>query len=614
MLNQRLKDFVVSRLLPHVQTPAQYIGGELNAVRKDHRAVKGKLCLAFPDAYSIGMSHHGLQVLYSLMNDRHDWACERAFCPWPDMEEQLRQAEVPLYSLETFTPLADFDVLGFTLQYEISFGNVLTMLDLAGIPLRTADRTLRHPLVVAGGPCAQNPEPLAPFVDLFVTGDGEPSLPAVCEMWREGKAKAAGERGSRGAGEDADAEAREELLAELARRLPYAYVPRFYEPRYGDDGRMVALERTRDDVPATIEPSIIDDLDAIPLPAAPIVPFVECVHDRIAIEIMRGCPWQCRFCQSTVIKRPLRIRSVETIVQSALAAYRNTGQTEISLLSLSTSDYPHFEQLVRRMQETFQPLGVKICLPSLRVNEQLKGVATLMSMFGDLSGLTLAPEVARDDMREQIRKKIKNEDLYEGCRQAFHLGWRQVKLYFLCGLPGERPADLDGIVEMAETISRIGKQETGSYVKVTASVSNFVPKAHTPYQWNGMQTREYFRWAHGYLKQRRRLRSVWIKCHDVETSLLEGVLSRGDRRVAEALELAWRRGARLDSWREHFQPDLWWQALADSGVDLEATAHLPYALDDKLPWDHLNVKKGRAYLEKEQNRAVVQLAAMAEAV
>ena len=596
MLNQRLKDYVVSHLLPKVQMPAQYLGGELNLVRKDHRQVRGKLCLAFPDAYTIGMSHHGLQVLYSLMNARDDWACERVFTPWPDMEEQLRRREVPLYSLETFTPLAAFDVIGFTLQYEISFTNVLTMLDLAGIPLRAVERTMGHPLIIAGGPCGQNPEPLAPFVDLFVTGDGEPSLPAICDLWLKLK------------NERAD---REDALAEMARRLPYAYVPRFYGPDYGDDGRLLALHRTRDDIPPTIEPSVIDDLDGIPLPTTPIVPFVECVHDRIAIEIMRGCPWQCRFCQSTVIKRPLRIRSVETIVKAALETYRNTGQSEISLLSLSTSDYPHFEELVKRMQETFQPLGVKICLPSLRVNEQLKGVATLMSMFGDLSGLTLAPEVARDDMRDQIRKKIKNEDLYAGCREAFHLGWQQVKLYFLCGLPGERPVDLDGIVDMAETISRIGKEETGRFVKVTASVSNFVPKAHTPYQWNGMQTREYFHWAHGYLKARRRLRSVWIKCHDVETSLVEGVLSRGDRRVADALELAWRRGARLDSWREHFKPDRWWQALADTGIDLEAALHRPYPLDARLPWDHLNVKKGRAYLEKEQNRSVVQLASMA---
>ena len=598
MLNQRLKDYVLGRVLSKVQVPAQYLGGELNMVRKDHRDMRGRLCLAFPDAYTIGMSHHGLQVLYSLMNERDDWACERVFTPWPDMEEQLRKHQVPLYSLETFTPLAAFDVIGFTLQYEISFVNVLTMLDLAGIPLRSNDRTMDHPLVIAGGPCGQNPEPLAPFVDLFVTGDGEPSLPRICDLWLGLKQSHAD---------------REEALAEVARRLPYAYVPRFYEPEYGQDGRMVALHRTRSDVPATIEPSVSDDLDGIPLPTAPIVPFVECVHDRIAIEIMRGCPWQCRFCQSTVIKRPLRIRSVETIVKAALETYRNTGQSEISLLSLSTSDYPHFEELVRRMQETFQPLGVKICLPSLRVNEQLKGVATLMSMFGDLSGLTLAPEVARDDMRDQIRKKIKNEDLYAGCREAFHHGWRQVKLYFLCGLPGERAVDLDGIVDMAETISRIGKEETGHFVKVTASVSNFVPKAHTPYQWNGMQTRNYFHWAHGYLKSRRRLRSVWIKCHDVETSLLEGVLSRGDRRVADALELAWRRGARLDSWREHFNSHRWWQALSDTGIDAEAALHRPFALDARLPWDHLNVKKGRAYLEKEQNRSVVQLAAMASA-
>jgi radical SAM family uncharacterized protein len=614
MLNQRLKDYVLSRLLPKVQMPAQYFGGELNLVRKDHREIKGKLCLAFPDAYTIGMSHHGLQVLYSLMNARDDWACERAFTPWPDMEEQLRRHEVPLYSLETFTPLNQFDVLGFTLQYEISFVNVLTMIDLAGIPLHARERTMDHPLVIAGGPCGQNPEPLAPFVDVFVTGDGEPSLPAVCDLWlklKQRRTEFVPFGTSEASGMNSVPREREEALAEMARELPYAYVPRFYEPEYGDDGRQVALRRTRDDVPATIEPSIIDDLDGIPLPTAPIVPFVECVHDRIAIEIMRGCPWQCRFCQSTVIKRPLRIRSVETIVNAALESYRNTGHTEISLLSLSTSDYPHFEELVKRMQETFQPLGVKICLPSLRVNEQLKGVATLMSMFGDLSGLTLAPEVARDDMRDQIRKKIKNEDLYAGCREAFHLGWQQVKLYFLCGLPGERPVDLDGIVEMAETISRIGKEETGRFVKVTASVSNFVPKSHTPYQWNGMQTREYFHWAHDYLKRRRRLRSVWIKCHDVETSLLEGVLSRGDRRVADALELAWRRGARLDSWREHFNPGRWWQALADTGIDIDAALHRPYALDARLPWDHLNVKKGRAYLEKEQNRSVMQLAAMA---
>jgi radical SAM superfamily enzyme YgiQ (UPF0313 family) len=313
-----------------------------------------------------------------------------------------------------------------------------------------------------------------------------------------------------------------------------------------------------------------------------------------------------------VIKRPLRVREVETIVQAALESYRHTGHDEVSLLSLSTSDYPYFEELMRRMREVFEPLDVSVSIPSLRVNEQLQAVVDLLSTERH-SGLTLAPEVARDDMREQIRKKIKNEDLYEGCRKAFANGFDHVKLYFLCGLPGERPVDLDGIVEMAETIARIGREVRGRYPKVTASVSNFVPKAHTPYQWNGMQTREYFHWAREYMKRQVRIKSVRVNCHPVETSLLEGLLSRGDRRVADVVELAWRRGARLDSWMEHIRPELWWQAAADCGVDVAKAIHEPCAIGDKLPWDHINVKKGRTFLEKEQHRATVQLAAMAEA-
>lgn len=610
MLNTSLKQYVSSHVLPRVRTPAQYAGSELNSIVKDQGDVRGKLCLAFPDTYTIGMSHHGLQVLYSLMNARDDWACERAFTPWTDMEQELRGHGVPLYSLETFTPLGDFDVLGISLQYEICYTNVLTMLDLAGIALRAEERTLDDPLILAGGPCAQNPEPLAPFIDVFVTGDGEPSLPVICDLWLELR-EAMSTRCSQ-ASLAAQREARTEALAELAARVPYAYVPRFYEPEYLASGRFATLNRTRPAVPETIEPCTITDLEGIPLPTSPVVPYVECVHDRIAIEIMRGCPWQCRFCQSTVIKRPLRFREVETIVNAALESYRNTGFNEISLLSLSTSDYPEFQTLMRRMREVFGPLGVSVSVPSLRVNEQLRTIAELLGT-DRRSGLTLAPEVARDDMREQIRKKIKNDDLYEGCRKAFDNGFNRVKLYFMCGLPGERDVDLDGIVEMGETIAHIGKQQMGRFPKVTASVSNFVPKAHTPYQWNGMQSREYFHHAHRYLWAQRKIRSVGIKCHPVETSLLEGVFSRGDRRLADALELAWRRGARLDSWMECIQPDLWWKALADAGIDVAQTAHQEYALSDRLPWDHLNVKKGREYLEKEQNRAVVQLAAMADA-
>ena len=382
MLNTQLKDYVTRFILPRVQQPAQYVGGELNMVRKDHRSVRGKLCMAFPDTYTIGMSHHGLQVLYTQMNQRDDWLCERAFTPWVDMEAELRRCNKPLYSLETFTPLSQFDVLGFTLQYEICTSNLLTMLDLGGIPLRSIERTMEHPLVIAGGPCAQNPEPMAPFIDVFVTGDGEPSLPLICDEWL--RLKESGVRSQ----ESGSAATREELLASLAAKFPFAYVPRFYEPEYFADGRVAAINRTRTDVPETIEPSVISDLDAMPLPIEPILPFVECVHDRIAIEIMRGCPWQCRFCQSTVIKRPLRVREVETIIQAAMESFRHTGHNEISLLSLSTSDYPYFEPLVRRMKDVFGPMGVSIAFPSLRVNEALKVVASLIGTERH-SGMTL---------------------------------------------------------------------------------------------------------------------------------------------------------------------------------------------------------------------------------
>ena len=598
MLNQELKNFVVSRILPSITTPAQYVGGELNSIRKDHSTTKGTICLAFPDTYSLGMSHHGLQVLYSLMNQQ-GWSCERAFTPLPDFEKALREHNLPLYTLETFTPLNKIDVVGFSLQYEICYTNVLTMLDLGGIPLRAEDRGPDDTLVIAGGPGAQNPELLAPYIDLFVIGDGEPSLPLVCELWKSMQGD--------------PTLSREDKLAKIASQANWAYVPRFYEPHYDEDGIITEIVRLRDDVPDAIKPCVIQDLEGTPLPTAPILPFVETAHDRIAIEIMRGCPWQCRFCQSTVIKRPLRYRTVETIVKSALESYHNTGYDEISLLSLSSSDYPHFEELVTRMSEVFTPLGVKISLPSLRITETLKKIPALLAE-GRRGGLTLAPEVARDDMREQIRKPIDNQDLYDGAAEAFRRGWRKVKLYFMCGLPGERPADLDGIIEMAEKIAWIGKDVTGRYAEVVASVSNFVPKPHTPYQWNGMQTREYLHWAHKYLRSRVRLRTVTVKCHDIERSMLEGILTRGDRRVAMALEEAWKRGARLDAWSEYFDVKRWWKTFDDLGIDVAFYSQRQRPLEEVLPWDHIHVKKGREYLAKEQTRSIIQLEAMAGAV
>jgi radical SAM family uncharacterized protein len=605
MYNTTLRH-AIDRLLPRVQMPAQYIGGEHNSVVKDHRSVRGKLVLAFPDTYSLGISHHGLQVLYTIMNDDPRWACERSFTPWLDFESELRRAGLPLYSLETFTPLGDFDLVGFSLQYEVCYTNVLTMLDLGGIPLHARERTMDHPLVIAGGPGAQNPEVLAPFVDLFIIGDGEESLPWVMEKWVSLKEQWRAEGVS-------PLRTRADLIAEIAGGSTWAYAPMFYEPEYHADGTIAAMNRTRSDVPVEVMACTIKkDLDEIPLPKRPIVSFVQTPHDRIAIEIMRGCPWQCRFCQSTVIKRPLRTRSVETIVQAALEAYRNTGYEEISLLSLSTSDYPEFEELVKRMHEVFAPLGVSVSLPSLRVNNHFPQLPKLMKGIRK-SGMTLAPEVARDDMRTQIRKPIRNEDLFEGCRNAFAEGWQKVKLYFLIGLPGERRVDLDGIVDMAEQIARISKEVTGRWKDVTASVSNFVPKPHTPYQWNGMQTREYLKEAGEYMRRRCKIRSVKIKQHNIETSMLEGLLTRGDRRVSAVLEEAWRRGARLDGWSECFQPQLWWQVMADLGMDLDWYAQRYRPMTEVLPWDHVNVKKGREYLEKEQKRSLVQLEVMAHA-
>jgi radical SAM family uncharacterized protein len=587
MIGSELKEFVIRKILPQVEKPAQYLGGEWNMIRKPARDLAGRLCLAFPELYPIGMSNHGLQVLYAVVNQIPDWACERAFTPAPDMEKLLRQANLPLYSLETFTPLCQFDIVGFSLQHELNYTNVLTMLELGKIPLRSADRALKDPLVIAGGPCTVNPEPMADFIDLFVIGDGEEILPQLCRTWLAVRNRS---------------RSREEALRQLAEQFPNCYVPTCYEVEIAADGRALPPRPRYPGLPAVISPAIVRDLEAIPLPTRPIVPNIECVQDRITVEIMRGCPWRCRFCQSTVLKRPLRYRKVDTIVCAVLETYRNTGYNEVSLLSLSTSDYPHFEELYRRLKEVLGPLRVSISVPSLRINEQLKLLGELLDTDRH-SGLTLAPEAARDDMRQLIGKQITNEDLIAGCRRAFERGFDRIKLYFMCGFPGERPSDLEGIIELAETISRLRQELVGKPATVVANVSNLVPKPHTPFQWYGMARREYFLEAHRLLVRRKHLRSVELKYHDLETSLLEGLLSRGDRRLGRAIEIAWRNGARLDNWSEHFRPEIWWDACRQAGIDVELLLHEPYPLGRPLPWDHITIRQGKAYLESEFLRA-----------
>jgi radical SAM family uncharacterized protein len=575
MPERSLRDILINRVLPCVQFPGQYIGGEWNSICKDPAGVRGRLCFAFPEPYTIGMSHYGLQVLYAIMNGRRDWACERVFTPLSDLETLLREQRLPLVSLESFTPLREFDIVGFSLQHELSATNVLTMLDLGGIPLAAESRSRADPLILAGGPCAANPEPMARFIDAFVLGDGEEALPAVCDFWLE----------MRDSGLD-----RAAALARLAATLPYVYVPRFYQPQFDADGRPAGLRPMRADLPRSIERAVLQDLDAAPPPVAPIVPFVECVHERIAIEIMRGCPWRCRFCQSRALKHPLRFRRVETIVAAALQAYRATGHREVALLGLSSSDYPRIDELLTQLHAVFRPLGVSISMPSLRVNERWRSISDLLDTdCGD--GLTLAPETARDEMRQQIGKPIGNDDLFAGCRRAMQNGFSRVKLYFMCGLPGEGPADLDGIIDMAEEISRIGKGAMGRCATVVVNLSNFIPKPQTPYQRAAMQRGEYFEEAHEHLRQRKRMRSVTLRFTDVESTLIEAALCRGDRRFGEVIEAVWRRGARLDAWAERMRPWLWQEAFAAAAVDLDAILHQPYAPDATLPWEHMQVKR-----------------------
>lgn len=566
-----LREAVETILLPDVKLPAQYIGGEPGMIVKRAEEVKGRFCFAFPDAYTIGMSHYGLQLLYSVMNAREDWACERVFTPFTDMEHALRSNCLPLYSLETFTPLYKFDVIGFTLQYELSFTNVLTILFMGQIPLRCNERDISHPLVIAGGPCASNPEPMSKFIDLFIIGDGEESLPMVCDRWLE----------LREQGLD-----RRTALLEMARSFPFVYVPEFYEVKYDSNGRALQPRPTEKGVPETIIPAILEDLDSVPPPVKPIVPLIETVQDRMAVEIMRGCPGKCKFCQSTVIKRPIRRRNKESITAAALESCLYTGMNEVSLLSLSSSDYPDFEGLLKGLHEVLTPEKITVSVPSLRVNHLLSEVMNTLSTEKS-SSLTIAPEVALDEMRKRINKPVTNENLIAGCRAAFENGFNRVKMYFMCGLPEETEADILGIVQLSEEIARIGKEIRGRFPIITANVSNFVPKPHTPFERNGMMRREYFTESHQLLRKTVKNRSVSIKYHGLNSSLLEALLSRGDRRCGDLIEKVWKLGARMDAWSDQINPALWEQAIEETGIDQDLLVHQTYPEEVELPWDHI---------------------------
>jgi len=582
---KNIEQKLLDEILPFVQTPAQYIGGEWNSRPKADADVR--ILLAFPDTYAIGMSHLGLEILYHLLNDLPGVAAERAYAPWTDMEELMRKEGIPLWGLETFTPAREFDIVGFSIQYEMSATNVLNMLDLAGIPVLASERTEEDPLVIAGGVCAFSPEPMSDFVDLFIVGDGEDAVVKLVEAFRSTW---------RGGG------SRMERLAELARTVPGAYAPALYDVSYLPDGRVKEIRPKADGIPDIVEAARVDDLDGAPFPTAPIVPFVEIVHDRINIEIMRGCTHGCRFCQAGMLKRPVRLRSIEKISDIAHKSYGATGHHEISLSSLSTSDYPKLDELVERLTSEFRRLRVNLSVPSLRVGRKLSFLPSLLSEVRK-PGLTIAPEAARQCLRNIINKDISDEEFYDGLRAAYEQGWRLVKLYFMIGLPGETDEDIDAICDSAQRVSDIRKEMGKGPAQVNVAVAPFVPKAHTPFQWEPMAAKERLYEIKGRLLQRVRSRRIKLKVHNIERSFLEGVFSRGDRRLGRVILDAWRSGCRFDSWDEHFHPERWQEAFRAAGLDPEFYANRRRGDDEVLPWSVISSGVGIDFLRAERDKA-----------
>ena len=579
----------VERLLPHVQKPARYTGGELNSVVKDASKVKLRYAFCFPDSYEIGMSHLGMKILYSLVNERDDAWCERVFAPWVDMEEEMRKNHVPLFALESGDALDKFDLIGFTLQYELSYSNVLNMLDLGNIPLRSKDRTSLTPIVVGGGPCACNPEPLADFFDIFLPGEGEEVTNELIDLLIEHK-----EKGS----------TKLEFLREAA-KIEGVYVPAFYDVAYHEDGTIASVT-PKETAPARVKKRIISDLDSVYYPDKFVVPFVDIVHDRAVTEVFRGCIRGCRFCQAGFIYRPIREKKSETVNRQAKCLCETTGYDEVSLCSLSTSDYSQVEKLIPDMLSWAVPEKINVSLPSLRVDnfseelmEELKKVRK--------SGLTFAPEAGTQRLRDAINKNVTEEEVLRTSAQAFRGGWTAVKLYFMMGLPTETLDDIAGIAELAQKVVnefyKNPDKPKGKGVTVSVSVASFVPKPFTPFQWEPQDTMEQLVEKQKYLLENVHTHKIQVSWHQSQTSFLEGVFALGDRKLCDVIESAWKKGCKFDGWDEFFLFDKWTEAFKECGVDPSFYSNRRRDFNEILPWDHLDYGIRKEFLIAENKRA-----------